>query len=143
MYGYDVVRAVLEVHDPLKPLSCIKMVKRIASLKEEQKFKDVVSAYRRVVRILPKEWEDCMVEEEVLKEKEEINLWKKVKELKLKAEDVLDLQPLKESVDAFFDAVLVMDKDERIKRNRLALLCNVKQLFNKFADFSMLVYEEV
>lgn len=142
-YGYDVVRAVLEVHDPLKPLSCIKMVKRIASLKEEQKFKDVVSAYRRVVRILPKEWEDSMVEEEVLKEKEEINLWEKVKELKLKAEDVLDLQPLKESIDAFFDAVLVMDKDERIKRNRLALLCNVKQLFNKFADFSMLVYEEV
>ncbi|MGC8852962.1 MAG: glycine--tRNA ligase subunit beta, partial [Hydrogenobacter sp.] len=140
-YGYDVARAVLEVHDPLKPLKSINTAKRIASLKEEQKFKDVVSAYRRVVKILPKDWGDSVVDERALREEEEKNLWEKLKELKV--EDVLDLQPLKEYIDNFFDKVLVMDKDEQIRRNRLALLLNVNQIFNKFANFEKLVYEEV
>ncbi len=142
-YGYDVVRAVFEVHDPLKPLRCIQMVKRIANLKDEQKFKDIANAYRRVVRILPKEWEDSVVDEGALKEKEEVDLWEKVKDLSTKAQDILDLHPLKESIDKFFDTVLVMDKEENLRRNRLALLLNVKKLFNRFADFNMLVYEEV
>lgn len=140
-YGYDVARAVLEVHDPPRPLESINVAKRIASLKEEQKFKDVVSTYRRVVKILPKDWEDSMVDEMALREKEEKDLWEKLKGLRV--EDILDLQPLKEYIDNFFDKVLVMDKDEQVRRNRLALLLNVKQLFNKFADFGKLVYEEV
>lgn len=46
-YGYDVVRAVLEVKDPLKPLEAIRLVQMLANLKETEKFKDVVEAYRR------------------------------------------------------------------------------------------------
>ena len=36
---------------------------------------------------------------------------------------------------AFFDAVLVMDKDEAIRRNRLALLTRIHELFSRLADF--------
>jgi len=43
---------------------------------------------------------------------------------------------LKGAVDAFFDGVLVMDKDESIKNNRLALLWGVSDIFSGFADFS-------
>ncbi len=140
-YGYDVVRSVLEVKDVLKPLECIELVREIANLKEEQKFKDIVGTYRRVVRIMPKEWEDDKVEESLLSEEEEINLWEEIKRKSIKS--ILDLYSMKDPVDRFFDRVLVMEKDERVRRNRLALLFNVKKIFNRFADFSKLVYEGI
>ncbi|MDA8122520.1 MAG: glycine--tRNA ligase subunit beta [Deltaproteobacteria bacterium] len=43
------------------------------------------------------------------------------------------LQPL---VSAFFDKVLVMAKDEKVRNNRLALLKNLSNLFAGVADFS-------
>ena len=42
-------------------------------------------------------------------------------------------------VNAFFDAVMVMDKDEKVKNNRLALLNQVKKQVNQVADLSQLV----
>ena len=49
-----------------------------------------------------------------------------------------DLATLKPSVDKFFDDVLVMDKDETVKQNRLALLGTVNALFRQIADFRQL-----
>ncbi|MFN3813973.1 MAG: glycine--tRNA ligase subunit beta [Aquificaceae bacterium] len=140
-YGYDVVRSVLEVGDVLKPLECIDLVREIANLKEEQKFKDIVSTYRRVVRIMPKEWQDDRVEEALLITEEETALWEEIKRQRIRS--IVDLYSIKEPVDKFFDKVLVMEKDENIRRNRLALLFNVKKTFNKFADFNKLVYEGI
>ena len=39
-------------------------------------------------------------------------------------------------INEFFDNVLVMDKDEKIKENRLKLLALTKEKFEKLADFS-------
>jgi glycyl-tRNA synthetase beta chain len=44
-------------------------------------------------------------------------------------------------VDTFFDKVLVMDRDEKIRYNRLNLLKKVVNLYKKFADFSLIVIE--
>jgi glycyl-tRNA synthetase beta chain len=46
------------------------------------------------------------------------------------------LASLKGPVDAFFDKVLVMAEDERLRRNRLALLVRISRTFLKMADFS-------
>jgi glycyl-tRNA synthetase beta chain len=140
-YGYDVVRAVLEVKDPLKPLDAIRLAQMLANLKETEKFKDIVEAYRRVVKILPKGWEDESVEEDLMKEKEERELWEKVKGLEGERLEPLDLWDLKEPIDRFFDRVLVMDKDQEVRRNRLALLFRIKKLFNRFGDFEKIVLE--
>lgn len=43
---------------------------------------------------------------------------------------------LKGPVDAFFDGVMVMAEDKRLKENRLALLAGIADLFSVFADFS-------
>jgi len=43
---------------------------------------------------------------------------------------------LREPVDAFFDGVMVMAEDDRIKANRLALLTQVAALFADIADFT-------
>jgi len=45
---------------------------------------------------------------------------------------------LRPRIDRFFDAVLVMDEDAHLRRNRLALLARVKALFDQVADLSVL-----
>jgi len=49
---------------------------------------------------------------------------------------LIEISTLKGPVDAFFDGVMVMDKDEKIKNNRLALLWGVTDIFSGIADFS-------
>jgi glycyl-tRNA synthetase beta chain len=46
------------------------------------------------------------------------------------------LAKLKGPVDAFFEKVLVMAEDTRLKQNRLAVLARISQTFLKMADFS-------
>ena len=48
-------------------------------------------------------------------------------------------QALAAAIDAFFDAVMVMDKDERIKKNRLTLLKAIDDYLLYTADYSKIV----
>ncbi len=45
---------------------------------------------------------------------------------------------LKDPIDQFFDDVMVMDKDENKRNNRLALLATLRKLFSQTADISLL-----
>lgn len=45
---------------------------------------------------------------------------------------------LKAPVDRFFDEVMVMDKDESLRRNRLALLSDLRREMNRVADIAKL-----
>lgn len=49
------------------------------------------------------------------------------------------LASLAAPIDAFFDAVMVMDKDEAVRRNRLALLRSIDALTREVADFGKIV----
>ena len=48
------------------------------------------------------------------------------------------LAALRESVDQFFEDVMVMADDEALKNNRLALLNNLREQFLHVADISLL-----
>jgi glycyl-tRNA synthetase beta chain len=47
-----------------------------------------------------------------------------------------ELENLNPSVTKFFDDVLVMDKDENVKKNRLALLTLLRKKYDFLTDFS-------
>jgi len=49
-----------------------------------------------------------------------------------------ELSRLKQPIDAFFDAVLVMEKDPRLRANRLQLLRRIRALFLGVADISLM-----
>ena len=49
----------------------------------------------------------------------------------------------KEPVDRFFDDVLVMCDDEKLRGNRLSLLKKINEIFLLFADFSYIRKEEI
>lgn len=54
------------------------------------------------------------------------------------AEALKKLAVLKEPVDTFFDKVMVMVEDERLRNNRIALLAALHCLFTQVADISLL-----
>ncbi len=45
---------------------------------------------------------------------------------------------LKEPVDSFFDQVMIMVDDKKVRDNRLALLAGLHHLFTQVADISLL-----
>lgn len=49
-----------------------------------------------------------------------------------------DMSELKTVIDDFFDHIMVMDEDESIRNNRIALLAKVSELFSSVADISQL-----
>jgi len=49
-----------------------------------------------------------------------------------------ELASLRESVDTFFDGVMVMDDDLALRNNRIALLNQLRNLFLEVADISLL-----
>jgi glycyl-tRNA synthetase beta chain len=51
---------------------------------------------------------------------------------------LLEMRP---AIDKFFDDVLVMCEDRKLRENRLALVSTINELFLKFADFSQIVIE--
>jgi glycyl-tRNA synthetase beta chain len=85
------------------------------------------------------------VNPELLTEREEKELFQKVQESQAELEHLfkqkgysdylLHLAQLRPTIDAFFDKVLVMAPEEKIRNNRLALLVKLTSLFNRFALF--------
>ncbi len=55
---------------------------------------------------------------------------------------LIALAQLRKPVDAFFESVLVMADEEKIRCNRLALLREISTLFHDLADFSKIVTEQ-
>jgi len=59
------------------------------------------------------------------------------------AKDILDLYDMVSYINNFFDKVLVMEKNEKLRDNRLALLLKIKKLFMRFGDLDQIVSKEV
>ena len=51
------------------------------------------------------------------------------------------ISTLEEYINAFFDAVMVMDENENIKNTRLALLVHVSNLGSNIADLTKIVQD--
>ena len=49
---------------------------------------------------------------------------------------------LKQPVDSFFDKVMVMVEDRKLRRSRLALLHDLREAMNRVADISKLAVEK-
>ena len=88
---------------------------------------------------------------ELFQAPEEESLYKALKEIGEKSlaalekddyeEALVEMARLREPVDAFFNSVMVMAKEEPIRINRLALLGEISGLFHRVADFSKIVTE--
>ncbi|MBN1880886.1 MAG: glycine--tRNA ligase subunit beta [Deltaproteobacteria bacterium] len=143
-YPQDAVDAVLEAgFDDV--VGARNLVKTLTRWKERAEFSDVAAAIKRVGNIL-KDHTAGDVDESLLSEKEERELFdaysKKKSEIQkmIEKEDyeaaLTELVGFRKPIDAFFEGVMVMAKDEKVKNNRLALLSAVRDLFVGLCDFS-------
>jgi glycyl-tRNA synthetase beta chain len=107
------------------------------------------AANKRVRNILKKAENDSLssVSESVLTHPAEKALYEQLSTISTEAQKLLEqdytlalesMAQLREPLDQFFDSVMVMDEDEAIRRNRLALLKQVSDLFMQVADVSHL-----
>jgi len=120
----------------------------VAQLRQRADFEPLAAAFKRVANILKDQ--DAMdgPDPEAFVEGDERALWSSFGEIEERARRHLDigdykaalqvLAELKAPVDRFFDAVLVMDKDEKVRNNRLALLGRINATFTQIADFRQL-----
>ncbi|MEE8424452.1 MAG: glycine--tRNA ligase subunit beta [Elusimicrobiota bacterium] len=146
-YRIDEVRSVRE-----GGLSHIaKTFQRLAavhSVRSEPDFLPLAQAFKRASNILKqaKVGHEGEVDPELLKQDAESALFGALCKVEGEVrenvahgryeEGLRTMVRLKPSVDAFFDKVLVMDKDESVKNNRLSLLSRLVRLFKTVADIS-------
>lgn len=107
-----------------------------------------VDAYNRINN-LTKNVDFTEVNEELLQEDEEKNLHNKFVEINEKFNDSLSSENYKEamnvlnelvpSIDAFFDNVMVMAEDEKIRQNRLALINSIEENIQKILKIENIV----
>jgi glycyl-tRNA synthetase beta chain len=143
----DVVDAALSVGFD-DPLIAREKVRALDGLRTSEDYQPLVTALKRAGNILPKDF-DGAVRESILKLDAEKALHAAFTEIKDRVKEktakldfrgaLTDIASLRKPVDAFFDTVMVMDKDAEVKANRLALLAGVTGLFAGIADFSRLV----
>jgi glycyl-tRNA synthetase beta chain len=145
----DVFEAVL-ARQPDSPLDFHRRVEAVLEFASLPAAGSLAAANKRVANILDKaegdSWNDADPARMI--EAEEKSLYEQLVQLKREVEPLLDrreyraalekLATLREPVDAFFDAVMVMDEDRELRENRLALLNQMRQLFLHTADLSKL-----
>ena len=119
--------------------------KALHDLRSEPDFESLAIAFKRVVNIskshTPQKIDPRRFESDV-----EGKLFEAYREIAKKASEKIaqkdypaalkDLSSLRQPVDEFFDGVMVMAEDEKIKNNRLSLLSHISQLFFRIGDFS-------
>lgn len=133
-YKKDVLEACL-IANPLENLS--NYIKRVQAISEFDSPMTVENA-NRVIRIL-KDNSFSVIDEDLFQYDEEKFLYSAIKSIEQTdnySEYLKQLVGLNSKIDAFFEKVLVMDKDENIKNNRIGLLTLLKGYYELVADFS-------
>ncbi|HPC86921.1 MAG TPA: glycine--tRNA ligase subunit beta [Smithellaceae bacterium] len=146
-YAYDTVDAVLAA-DIDQLVLVIEKVQALQAFRTNPEFEPLSIAFKRIDNIL-KDFRGGPVDVNLLSQDAEIKLFANFENIGTRVEKGIAekdftaalnrLAALRSPVDAFFDSVMVMDNDEKIRLNRLSLLSAISALFHQIADFSKIV----
>ena len=148
-YSYDLIKAALGAGMDDIYHSYLRL-KSLDSLKDSSHFEPMILIAKRVNNIL-RDQPKYRINPDLFTEKEEKELYTtfsiiKKNVLPLLAEgDYLRAQRfifrMRSVINSFFDNVLVMAEEKRVRRNRIALLQGISHLFLQIADYSQVVVE--
>ncbi|HIF9534326.1 TPA: glycine--tRNA ligase subunit beta [Photobacterium damselae] len=148
-FSVDVIQAVLALH-PTKPADFDQRVKAVSHFRELDAAESLAAANKRVGNILakfdgelPAQWDNALLVEDAEKTlAADIAAMQATLEPAFAAgnyqQALTELASLREPVDAFFDNVMVMADDEKLKVNRLTMLNALRNMFLQVADISLL-----
>jgi glycyl-tRNA synthetase beta chain len=140
--SHDVVETVLSGanHDVTEIIEAAQV---LAKAKDSETFKDDIEALTRVQRIATKNETsgELTVDSQLFNNDSEGELFDQI--VKIESEDALtmeqlftELRKLTPSITKYFDATMVMDKDEAIKNNRLNMMSRLANLILKAGDLT-------
>ncbi len=134
------------------PRDALARAEAVSKLRARPDFEPLAAAFKRVANILKGQSAQgsklALPNPEAFIEEESRALWAAYQGVQERAaaslasgdytQALLLLSELKAPVDSFFDAVRVMDKDEAVRDNRLAMLGQINNTFTQIADFRQL-----
>jgi glycyl-tRNA synthetase beta chain len=150
-FAQDLIKALTSFSTSLSLNDLMMRIKALDQFRSHTNYNEFLTAIKRVRNILaPVIKEGAKLPEvnrELFKDKAENNLHNAL--ISIRSSKKLGGKPdyagaidvflrLVEPINNFFDEVLVMDKDEGIKQNRLSLLGGIWDTVSTLADFSML-----
>ena len=148
-HPYDVVDAVLARGISDFAVSVAK-IEAMEEFRKHPDFEPLTIAFKRACNII-KNFEGGEADSALFETDAERELYSAFSEVRQNALDLIakrdfktalaELARLRGPVDKFFESVLVMAEDEKIRKNRLSLLSEIAGLFFEIADFSKLVTE--
>lgn len=140
-----------------RPLRAWRRARAVNELRGREDFLALAAAAKRVRNILAQAREKGIdfasdsVSDGLLVHDAEKALHQEMTRLSLRASDLAGKEDhggalsviagIRPTVDRFFDDVLVMDRDEKVRRNRLSLLADLSRLLSREADFAEVVVE--
>lgn len=142
---YDLIEAALApgVDDLRAAKGRAEALQRLSE--EHPDFLPTVIAATRPINI-SKDFAGAEVDPALFEEDAERELWAAYERVVAQAErvDLVELfdlfsSELRDPIDTYFDDVLVMARDQKLRRNRLAMCWHLTQLFRRIADFSRVV----
>ena len=145
-FGVDVIQAVL-ARRPTNPADFDRRVKAVAEFRKLDAALALAAANKRVANILAKVTEAIpeSINSALLSEEAEQALYKAIvaeqayqATVSSYAEGLSHLAAMRDVVDQFFDKVMVNADDAAVRLNRQALLQQLRELFLRVADISVL-----
>ncbi len=148
-FSKDTIAAVLSVSCDNIPETWSR-VRALEKLKAKPDFEPLAAAFKRVVNIIKKAdaFKPGDVDQKLFLHESESALLGAYEFVQQRVEDDLEkgffdqalvkIASLRDTVDDFFEGVMVLAEDEEVRRNRLSLLGHIAVLFGKIADFSKL-----
>ncbi|MFG1495662.1 glycine--tRNA ligase subunit beta [Saccharospirillum sp. HFRX-1] len=145
----DVFQAVRAL-ELSRPLDIDRRVKAVANFSVLDQAEALAAANKRVSNLLSKAGDEVAaeVDTKLFSEAPEGQLWSAIQAAEAEVSPLLAtsdyqatlqrLAGLRDSVDAYFDGVMVMADDAAVRANRLAVLSCLRQLFLQVADISLL-----
>ena len=144
------VFAAVHARRPARPLDFAKRIHAVNAFRRLPEAASLAAANKRIGNILRQagDAQEAPIEEALLSEGAERDLHARLAALHPEVRKHLTtgdyteamklLSGLRDSVDAFFDTVLVMADDNSVRANRLHLLGRIRTLFLETADISLL-----
>jgi len=145
-FGVDVIQAVL-ARRPTNPADFDRRVKAVAEFRKLDAALALAAANKRVANILAKVTEAIpqSINSALLSEEAEQALYKTIvaeqayqATVSSYAEGLSHLAAMRDVVDQFFDKIMVNADDAAVRLNRQALLQQLRELFLRVADISVL-----
>lgn len=146
-FDYDIIRAAmmgLESRTQLKLRNILGILKEV---RDEKEFQDLLEVYMRISNILKNaQGSGELVRAELFENDEEKKLNEKYDEVhnclsvesdvKKQIEKYYEITPF---INMFFEKVLVNAENQDVRKNRVQLLMNIKQGYDRIVDFSGIV----